>query len=261
MAISVVSKTHTTYNTDSPSVTIPSDTVQADDIILVWLSHGNDENCSIDDLNGNAFTEICDDLQSSGGNDQTTLAAILRSPSGGEENDSITATAVSSRKGLMGVIVLRGVDDTTAIDTAVTHASHHLADNLAQPEETTAAFPSYSTTTDGAWVFEIMTYRASAGSGLSDITTDASGTTNWFKQLFSAADDIVGLATYRELASAGAAGGTVFTCVDEGTAEVVMQLIFALRPASGGGPSDPEGPLIGGKLVGGGILMRGRLVT
>ena len=225
MAITEVSKGQVEYAaTATPTITLPATAILADDIIFVFIGHGNDENISV---STSSYAEVCDDLQTLQNEDLTTLGVWKRAV-GGEESTDVVFSAVSARKGTIGCIVLRGVDTTPAIDTTVVHATHNID---SEPSNDDFILPAFTTTTNDAMLIAITACREDGN--VTDISSD-SGDAEWAKNVPDAADDVGMLGTREIIATAGAVGGDVHTWTDiQDTKEQIHGLIFAFRPAVG----------------------------
>lgn len=224
--ISLVSAASNWGSDTSPTVTIPSDTVNEDDLILVWLMIAY--NLAPTSEPG-GYTAICDPISEST-YERRWSRAYYKVAAGGEEDDAISFSQSGVRYWFAGVAVFRGVDAADPFDVTPNHASHHLEGE----DDTTPTLASLTTATDGACVVEICSNNG-ATDAPSDITTNDGGATQLWKELESR---VATLATYVIEGSAGLHGGSTFTYADvASTKGDWTSITIAFKPEGAASPT------------------------
>jgi len=234
MSISVVSTSAPQTNGNNwVVVDLDSTPILEDDLIILWFEEPNDLAITADPT---GFTPVCDEINTSTGDDRQNDVQYMWA-SGGEESNSYHWVLSNSGPHVQGSIVLRGVDRSTPFDVTPVHASHHLTGL----DNTTPACASIVTVTPGALIIELSFITGGNSSDAYSSNGSATEFVNFHNQTANPLSGMSVLGTYYEKATAGAYTGSTHTYVDGVSTNDYINIILAFRPAQ---DATPPGELV-----------------
>jgi hypothetical protein len=210
------------WGTADLSVAVPG-TYAADDFAFAFL--GADENSSTVSFDTTGWT-LEEQGSTASGRDRT-WGLWYRRLTSGSETDVTVSNSGASEEGALSVVVFRGVDTTTALDTAIVGAT--LNDN-----DVNVAFDSITTATDAA---AIVLFRHYTHDGVSAFGSPPTGYT------FAITDNSQGMAnmsvTYDlDVGTAGSKSPGSPSHTQGNSNSDQTSFVAALRPATGAGDVD-----------------------